>query len=137
VRVDERSYFVYIVASRSRNVYIGITGRLIPRIHEHRTGAYAGYTDKYNCHRLVYYERYQYVNEAIAREKQLKGWRRDKKLWLIERMNPTWIDLSERWWQPVAMYKWTPGERRLAELRRKYQVNLARSLAAEEDAGSK
>ena len=71
------------------------------------------------------------MNTAIAREKQLKGWRRDKKLWLIEEMNPTWIDLSERWWKPVAQYKWTPEERRLAELRRRYQVNMEPSLAAE------
>ena len=129
--MKEHSYFVYIVASRSRNLYVGITGRLIPRIHEHRTGAFTGYSAKYNCNRLVYYERYQYVNAAIAREKQLKGWRRDKKLWLIEGSNPAWIDLSERWWKPVALYKWTPEERRLAELRRRYQVNMERSLAAD------
>lgn len=132
MRVKEHSYFVYIVASRSRNLYVGITGRLIPRIHEHRSGSYEGYSAKYRCNRLVYYERYQYVNSAIAREKQLKGWRRDKKLWLIERMNPAWIDLSERWWKPVALYKWTPEERRLAELRRRYQVNMERSLAADQ-----
>ncbi len=82
--VAEHSYFVYIVASRSRTLYIGITGRLIPRIREHRDGVFEGFSQKYKCNRLVYYERYQYVELAIAREKQLKGWKREKKIWLIE-----------------------------------------------------
>jgi putative endonuclease len=127
VPVAEHTYFVYIVASRSRTLYIGITGRLIPRIREHREGTFDGFTAKYNCNRLVYYERYQYVNQAITREKQLKGWRREKKLALIEKLNPSWIDLSERWWRPVPQYKWTHEERRLAELRRRYQQNAGPS----------
>jgi hypothetical protein len=77
----------------------------------------------------VYYECYQYVAQAIAREKQLKGWRREKKLWLIERLNPTWIDLSERWWKFITGYRWTAGERALADLRRRYQQNAGPSTS--------
>jgi putative endonuclease len=133
--VADHSYFVYIVASRSRTLYIGITSRLIPRIREHREGSFDGFTAKYKCNRLIYYERYQYVASAIAREKQLKGWRREKKLAVINKMNPAWIDLSERWWRPVQLYKWTPEERALAELRRRYQQNagLSTSLRSAQD----
>ena len=125
----DKSYFVYIVASRSRTLYIGVTGRLIPRIREHREGTHDGFTAKYKCNRLIYYERFQYIQDAIAREKQLKGWRREKKLALMAQMNPGWIDLSERWRHPVPLYKWTAEERALAELRRRYQQNAGPSTS--------
>ena len=91
---NEEVYFVYIVASRSRNVYIGVTNSLIRRIREHRDGAHDGHTARYKIHRLVYFERFAYINNAIAREKQLKGWTRARKLDLISSANPTWEDLS-------------------------------------------
>ena len=88
-------YYVYILASRSRNLYIGVTGDLDRRIFEHKNRLVRGFTSQYNIHRLVYYEVYGNVTSAIAREKELKGWRREKKVVLIERENPTWNDLSE------------------------------------------
>jgi putative endonuclease len=88
------SYFVYIVASPSRTIYIGITNDLVRRVHEHRTKAVSGFTATYNVHRLVWFEEFADPATAISREKQLKGWRREKKIGLIESMNPTWNDLS-------------------------------------------
>ncbi len=93
----DHNYYVYIVASRSRILYIGITSNLERRIEEHRTGAFPGFTSTYRCHRLVWLERYVAVNRAIDREKQLKDWSRIKKIVLIERENPTWVDLSLEW----------------------------------------
>jgi putative endonuclease len=93
----EHLYSVYIMASRSGVLYIGITSELEIRVNQHKTGAYDGFTSKFKCHRLVYYERYDRVQTAIAREKQLKGFSRAKKLRLIEAMNPRWQDLSESW----------------------------------------
>lgn len=93
----EHNYYVYIVASRSRVLYIGITNNLQRRVWEHRTGKYPGFTSKYRCHRLVWFEPYITVTLAIAREKQLKDWARAKKITLIERENPAWSDLSLEW----------------------------------------
>ena len=93
-------YYVYILASKSRVLYIGVTNDLTARIHQHRGGAFGGFTEQYNVNRLVYFETYAWVQEAIAREKQLKRWRREKKVWLVERENPTWEDLSEEWRNP-------------------------------------
>jgi putative endonuclease len=94
-------FYVYIVASRTHVVYIGITSNLESRIHQHKTKYFEGFTAHYNCCRLVWYERYVSPNRAIAREKQLKGWTRAKKLALIQKMNRTWIDLSEEWGEPI------------------------------------
>ena len=93
----EHNYYVYIVASRSRTLYIGITNKLERRMEEHRTGVFHGFTSTYRCHRLVRFEHYVTVTRAIDREKQLKGWSRIKKVELIQRENPTWADLSEDW----------------------------------------
>lgn len=90
----ERTFSVYIVASPSRVIYVGITNDLERRIAEHREKAIAGFTARYNITRLVYFEQYDRATEAIAREKQLKGWTRAKKVALIERNNPIWNDLS-------------------------------------------
>ncbi len=90
------SYFVYIVASPSRTIYIGITNDLARRVHEHQTKEIPGFTATYHVSRLVWFEEFTDVAAAIAREKQLKGWRREKKIGLIESMNPTWNDLSSR-----------------------------------------
>jgi putative endonuclease len=96
--MHEYSYFTYIVASRSHTLYIGVTGDLQKRIFQHKWKEYGGFSAKYNCDRLVWFESYQNITAAIAREKQLKGWRREKKIALIEKMNPAWIDLSKDWY---------------------------------------
>ncbi len=102
--MEDREYSTYIVASRTRVLYIGVTGSLGARVEEHREKLFPGFTADYNCNRLVYFERYSTPSAAIAREKQLKGWTRAKKIALIERTNPTWIDLSEEWGKPVRLY---------------------------------
>jgi putative endonuclease len=90
---EEKSYYVYIVASSSGTLYIGITNSLMRRIYEHKNGLIEGFSKKYSCHKLIYYEIYGDVNLAIAREKQLKGWRREKKENIIKKFNPHWSDL--------------------------------------------
>ena len=94
-------YYVYILASRSRVLYIGVTGDFEKRINEHKAHTYPNsFTSQYNVTRLVYYEEFQQIDDAIVREKQLKGWRRAKKVRLIESMNPEWRDLAEEpWWE--------------------------------------
>jgi putative endonuclease len=93
----EHTYYVYIVASRSRVLYCGITNNILRRTEQHREGSIEGFTADYKCTRLVWFERYQYVGNAITREKQIKRWRREKKLALIKQANPDWVDLSEAW----------------------------------------
>jgi putative endonuclease len=96
--MHEGSYFAYIVASRSRTLYIGVTGNLPKRVFEHKWREHEGFTERYNCDRLVWFEGYDDVTKAIDREKQLKGWTRAKKIALIEKVNPAWIDLSKDWY---------------------------------------
>jgi putative endonuclease len=95
--MHERIYFTYIMASRSRNLYTGITGNLVQRTFEHRQQKHDGFSAKYNCNRLVWFDRFGDVSEAIQREKELKGWTRGKKIALIETTNPTWEDLGAPW----------------------------------------
>jgi putative endonuclease len=92
-----RRYYVYIMASRSRVLYIGVTNDIWRRVWEHKNDANPGFTSKYRVHRLVYFEEFKYVGNAIAREKRLKGWLRERKVALIRSANPTWEDLSEKW----------------------------------------
>ncbi len=89
----EFHFYVYLLASRSRTSYCGVTNDLLRRVEEHRSGEYDGFTAKYRIHRLVYYEHFQYVSTAVAREKEIKGWLRPRKITLIEADNPTWLDL--------------------------------------------
>jgi putative endonuclease len=89
-----RRYHVYILTNRSRTLYIGVTGNLPARLKQHRNGETNGFTAKYRVHRLVYAEEYARVHEALEREKQLKRWRRAKKVALIESLNPGWEDLG-------------------------------------------
>ena len=96
--MPDRTYFTYIVASRSHTLYIGMTGGLKKRVFEHKRKIYSGFSATYNCNRLVWFERFGDPRNAIAREKQLKGWVRAKKIALIEKTNPTWSDLSEGWY---------------------------------------
>ena len=94
----KRGGYVYIITNKPRGtLYIGVTSDLVQRMDQHRrkTGSY--FAIKYNLTHLVYFEHYADIREAIAREKQLKRWRREKKVWLIERENPTWNDLCEEW----------------------------------------
>ena len=94
----ERWFYVYILTNRSRTLYTGVTGDLKQRVWEHKTELCEGFTKRYKIDRLVYYEIYKYVNNAIARGKQIKRWSRIKKIRLIVEMNPTWKDLSEDWY---------------------------------------
>lgn len=84
--------YVYIVASRSRVLYIGVSHDLLRRMAEHRAGAFPGFTRRYKVNRLVYFEACEDIRGAIMREKQLKGWVRQRKLELIESVNPAWDD---------------------------------------------
>lgn len=92
-----RDYFVYIVASPSRTIYIGVTNDLGRRMQEHKQKLYRGFTAKYGIDRLVHAETYGNISDAIAREKELKAWRREKKIVLINIDNPKWRDLSHDW----------------------------------------
>ena len=92
---SQKQYFVYIMTNRSKTLYIGVTNDLQRRVYEHKQKAVPGFTTKYNISSLVYYESTNDVREALAREKQLKGWLRIKKIRLIESTNPEWKDLSE------------------------------------------
>jgi putative endonuclease len=93
----ERHYCTYIMASLSRKVYVGVTNNLLRRTVEHKRASLQGFTQKYRINRLVYFESFQYVRDAIAREKKIKGWRRSRKVELIESRNPTWADISAEW----------------------------------------
>jgi putative endonuclease len=90
----DRTYCVYILASRSRNLYTGVTNNLQRRVFEHQNGLVPGFSSKYKIHRLVYYEVFGDIRYAIEREKEIKAWRREKRVALIERRNPTWEDLA-------------------------------------------
>jgi len=87
-------YHVYMMASESGVLYIGVTNHLESRTTRHKQKLISGFTSKYNATKLVYFEPFGDIRNAIAREKQLKRWRREKKVALIERTNPTWRDLS-------------------------------------------
>ena len=86
-------YYIYILSNKYNNVlYIGVTNNLIRRIYEHKNRLVEGFTEKYNVDKLVYFENISDINTAIAREKQLKNWRKEKKLNLINLKNPEWKD---------------------------------------------
>jgi putative endonuclease len=96
----EYLFYVYMVQSASRRaLYIGMTNNLHKRVWQHKTHAFEGFSDHYNAVRLVYWESFDDVRNAIDREKQLKSWRREKKLWLIARFNPSWKDLAAGWYK--------------------------------------
>lgn len=90
-----KQYYVYIMTNHSKTLYIGITSNLKKRVWEHKNKLVEGFTKKYNINQLIYYEQTDNVYSAIAREKQLKKWRREKKIYLIDKMNPLWIDLLD------------------------------------------
>ena len=96
--MSEAAYFTYIVSSRSRTLYIGVTSDLRQRIFEHKEMTYPGFTALYNCNRLVWLEAFTNVSAATQRETELKEWSSAEKVALIESANPTWEDLSESWY---------------------------------------
>ena len=91
----ERSYFVYIMTNRSKTLYTGITNNIFRRVWEHKQGTGSEFCAHYKLDRLVYFERFQYVGNAIAREKQIKAGSRQKKIDLINALNPEWKDLYD------------------------------------------
>ena len=99
----EKRYHVYIMASAGRVLYAGVTGSLMARVLQHKAGEAAGFTKRYSIQRLVCYETFRYINNAITREKQIKGLRREKKISLIEASNPAWEDLALGWGTAVSL----------------------------------
>lgn len=98
-RRDKR-YYVYILSSLSGTLYTGVTNSIRRRLIEHRAGQEPSFTARYEVNRLVYYEVFEYVGNAIRREKQIKGWRRARKVELIKSLNPGWRDLSRDFDKP-------------------------------------
>ena len=95
-----RTFWVYIVASIDGTLYIGVTNNIDRRAFEHREGLIDGFSKKYACKRLVYFEEFSDIRSAIEREKRIKGWTRKRKIELIESTNPEWQDLAKDWgWQ--------------------------------------
>ena len=93
-----KTYCVYLLTNQTNKVlYVGVTNNLRRRLYEHRRKSVAGFTKKYNLYKLVWFEQTEDIRSAIAREKEIKGWRREKKNRLVEDINPDWRDLSEEW----------------------------------------
>src|SRR5436190_24018600 len=91
-----QTYYVYVLTNVKRNVmYVGVTNNLENRVAEHRSGKGGAFTRRYRVHTLVHAEEYRYIEDAISREKEIKGWRRSKKDELVETTNPSWADLFE------------------------------------------
>jgi putative endonuclease len=96
--MGDKNYYVYILANeRNGTLYIGVTNDLMRRMYEHKNDLVEGFTKKYSVHKLVYYEHLIDIEAAIRREKQLKTWKRQWKLRLIEKDNPEWEDMYEQW----------------------------------------
>jgi len=93
----QKNYYVYIITNHSGTLYVGVTNDLERRVMEHKEFKIDGFTKRYRINRLVYYEETPNVEAALEREKQIKRWRREKKIMLIDLENPTWRDLSEGW----------------------------------------
>ena len=94
-----KTYYVYILASKSGTLYTGMTNDLEKRMYQHKKKLVEGFTKKYDVDRLVYFEETNDVGVVIEREKQIKSWRRSKKVDLIKTLNPEWKDLSEDWFE--------------------------------------
>ena len=99
----EKRYYVYIMASKGRVLYVGVTGSLFSRVMQHKSGEIDGFTKHYHINRLVHYESFQYIDRAIERETEIKNWRREKKIVLIESFNPAWADLAEDWGSRISL----------------------------------
>ena len=105
----QKGYFVYIMSSQRRVLYVGVTNNLVRRAFQHKTGVFEGSSSKYKVAQLVYHESFDDVRNAIHREKEIKSWVRRKKIELIETVNPKWKDLSLGWYNP-------PSEEKLREI---------------------
>jgi putative endonuclease len=92
-------YYVYILSSQRRGLYIGLTSNIEQRVFQHKTHAFSGFTAKYNVTTLAYFERHGAIMTAIRREKEMKNWPREEKIQMIEATNPKWRDLSYGWYQ--------------------------------------
>jgi putative endonuclease len=97
----QKRFWVYILSSKSGTLYTGMTNHLDRRVFEHKHHLIRGFTAKYDCVRLVWFEEWHDVRGAIAREKQIKGWLRVKKIGLIQSLNPHWNDLAQHWGAPL------------------------------------
>lgn len=94
----QKIYYVYLLTNWNNKVmYIGVTNNLERRLYEHKNKLVKGFTEKYNLHKLVYYEETLDIKAALSREKEVKKWRREKKDRLVIAVNPEWRDLSEEW----------------------------------------
>ena len=99
-----RKGYVYILSSLSGTLYIGVTSNLERRILEHKSKSLEGFAAKYDCHRLVYFETFEDIRNALTREKQMKAYRREKKISLIVKNNPHWLDFAAEWGKPIKMH---------------------------------
>lgn len=122
-----RHGWVYILVGRTGTLYTGVTSDLYSRILEHRNGIKSGFASKYNCNRLAYFEEYEDINTAIAREKTIKGWTRAKKITLIESLNPAWKDLAKHWGSQMLMPNQSMKEE-TERLKLRIQLSLDSSL---------
>ena len=95
----EYQYYVYIMTNKSGTLYVGVTNNIKKRVHQHKNKLVEGFTNKYNINILLYYESFSDIYSAIAREKMIKGWLRQKKVELIKTINPDWSDLSTEWYE--------------------------------------
>jgi len=95
--MQDKTYYVYIMSSKTKVIYTGVTSNLIGRVYQHKNGLVKGFTKRYNVDQLVYYAETNDIMEAICYEKKIKGWTRAKKITLIESINPDWKDLAEDW----------------------------------------
>ena len=95
--IQMREYYVYILTNHSRTLYTGVTNNLEQRVLQHKKKLIEGFTSNYNIDRLVWFETFAEIDQAIECEKKIKGWRREKKLTLIRQLNPEWEDLAEDW----------------------------------------
>jgi putative endonuclease len=102
---EKPTYYVYIVSNPAGITYIGVTNDIFRRMQEHKSEALPGFSRTNKTNKLVYYEEFQYINDAIEREKQIKTWRKEKKRNLIKSVNPKWKDLSEDWFEPAMNLK--------------------------------
>ena len=95
---SQKRYCVYIMSNKSHRLYVGVSSNLHKRVFQHKNKLLEGFTSRYNFDHLVYFEIYSDVHQVIDREKELKGWRREKKITLIETQNPDWFDLAAEWY---------------------------------------
>ena len=96
---DPKKYFVYMMSNRSKTLYAGVTNNLIRRVREHKDARASDFTTRYKLDRLVHFERFEDIRNAIEREKEIKGWLRIKKISLVVSVNPSWADLSAEWFE--------------------------------------